>query len=544
MSVRTSPPGAAEATLSFIGVFLLVFFFYRALLSGLPVDDMPRYVDELGANRFFWDLGHVWMQPLALLIHRALGGWLSIVETLEGINVASVAAGAAVFFATLRRLGHGVPRALAAVALLVVSFNLLSLGPTGHIKLMVFPCLALALHHAVLWEHRLGSSGYASNGQGIAAGFWLGVGANLLVSILPMAVFVALFMLRRLHQAGRPLRAAVRGALPFCIAAFASGALLLLLAYLTARASATTTEGLAGFVLHGLRDKQNLHVGFVGWRETPFRFAFSLVYNFVFLPNLGGLGRAALWGYVQDWSLSAGVLAREASLLLLSLGVLLSITVAGLRRLRQPADALLLPFGFILGAAAFSLYYNLNDPEHWFQFTLPLIFVAVQVRRRWLDALVLGLWLPLLAINNLALYGLPKARFDVPAHELALHDALGERGLYIGFAAYPGEPDSSLLNLNGIERLQLDLALLNEHHGKVDALLAATAARIDATLDRGGQVLVFRALDPADWRGPAMQMKLAGLGEAEFRAALARRYQLSGPVLVAGFPAWRVSRSP
>ena len=85
---------------SIFGVGIAVSLSYALLCSAIKVDDVDRYWHEMGANSFFWDLGHLWMQPLALLLFRASGGLLGINHTLEAINVVSVGMGCAVFFAT------------------------------------------------------------------------------------------------------------------------------------------------------------------------------------------------------------------------------------------------------------------------------------------------------------------------------------------------------------------------------------------------------------------------------------------------------------
>ena len=75
---------------------------YAWLLSPIMVDDVQRYIEELQANRFFWDLGHVWMQPIAMAAYRASNGALGVVGTLEVLNIVSVALGCGIFYETLR----------------------------------------------------------------------------------------------------------------------------------------------------------------------------------------------------------------------------------------------------------------------------------------------------------------------------------------------------------------------------------------------------------------------------------------------------------
>lgn len=513
---------------------------YAGLCSALKVDDVDRYWHELGANSFFWDLGHLWMQPLAMLIYRASGGVLGVNHTLEAINVLSVALGCGVFFMTLREAGQSVLKSSAAVVFVAASFNLITLGPTAHIKLMVFPALALALHHAMRWE-RAEAAGQPGLRDMVASAAWSGVGVNLLVSVLPQALLLALFMLIR-QARRRGFAAAVRATLPYALTLAAVGFALLLAAYVTARHTGTTqAQDLLGFTLGGLKEKQDLHVGVASWKEMPVRFAFSLINNFAYLPSLGTLGRAYLWGWLPDIHAVLPALIGQALLAAL-VGLLLAATffVGGRQALRSGEPGLASPWAFVLGASAFSYYYNLNDPEHWFQFTMPVALLALQLRRRWLDAWLLGVAMPLLLVVNLAGYGIPKARFALAERQLALQTALGPQGLYVGFAAYPGEPDSSLFDTPAAERFNIDLIQMMETKADTAALLARLDARVDAAFARGARVLVFRALDDQDWRGPVMQVALAGLPRTTLRQHLEARYAISGPVDAGGFPAYEL----
>ena len=529
---------ARPAQLLIVGV--VVALAYAWLCSALKVDDVDRYWYELGANSFFWDLGHLWMQPLAMLLYRASGGVLGVNHSLEAINVVSVALGCAVFFATLREAGHSVLKSAAAVVFVAASFNLLTLGPTAHIKLMVFPALALALHHALRWE-RAEAAGQSGLRDMVLSAAWSGVGVNLLVSVLPQALLLALFMLIR-GARRRGLVTAIRQTLPYAITLAVVGFALLLAAYVMARQTGTThAQDLLGFTLGGLKEKQALQNWLVSWKEMPLRFTFSLINNFAFLPSLGALGRAYMWGWLPDVHSVLPSLVGQALLAVMVGGLLATTFLVGAgQALRKAEPGLLSPWAFVLGAAAFSYYYNLNDPEHWFQFTMPVALLALQLRRRWLDIWLLGVAMPVLLVVNMAGYGIPKARFALAEREHALQAALGPKGLYVGYGAYPGEPDSSLFETPGIERFHIDLVQQNDTKADTAALLARLDEHVDAALARGGRVLVFRALDDQDWRGPVMQVALAGLPRAQLREHLAARYAISGPVDAGGFPAYEL----
>jgi hypothetical protein len=523
-----------------LAVLAAVAAFYIWLLSPIRVDDAQRYIDELSANQFFWDLGHVWMQPLALLFHRLTRGALGIVGSLEAVNVMSVAVGCAVFYDLLRRCGHSIGQAALACLLVASSFNILTLGPTAHIKLLVFPALALSLRHAVLWERAL-DEGKTSVWHGVAAGWWLGVGANLLVSVLPAGLFMVLLMLVHLRLQRYGWLAAIGRVLPCALAMGVAGAGLLLLAYVTASASGSShAANFMGFVFGGLKEKQDLHVGLAGWREVPFRFLFALTNNFIYLPSLGQLGRAWLWHMLPDISPAMRSLLVQAGAAALTLSVIVAAVFIAARKLFRPGAGLLMATAFVVGAASFSIYYNLNDPEHWFQFTLPLIFLALQAGYGWLRGLTLAVWLPVLLTVNMAGYGVPKALFKLEQRQQEMAATLGAKGLYVGYAAYPGEPDSSLFDLGGIERFPLDLVLEKQAQGNTARLFELLDQRVAETFQRGGRVLVFRAVDTLDWRGPAMQMALGGMTQTQLRTHLGRKFEITGPFSVGGFPAWEL----
>ncbi|MDY0747241.1 hypothetical protein SNE35_22235 [Paucibacter sp. R3-3] len=539
--MRTDNLASRHSMAAALAVGAAVLLTYTLLCSAIKVDDVDRYWYELGTNRFFWDLGHLWMQPLALLLYRASGDVLGVNHSLEAINVISVALGCAVFFTTLREAGHSTLKSVAAVAFVAASFDLMTLGPTAHIKLMVFPALALTLHHALRWE-RADAAGQSTLRHQLASGAWAGLSVNLLVSVLPQMLLLAVFMLiRGARRYG--LAQTVRRMLPYALALAVVGFGLLLAAYVVARQSGTTSaQDLLGFTLGGLKEKEDLHVGFPSLKEMPLRFGFSLVNNFAFLPSVGTLGRAYLWGWLADVRPVLPSLLGQALLAAMVGALLLATFAVGARQaLKSKAEpGLLSPWAFVLGAAAFSYYYNLNDPEHWFQFTMPVALLALQLRRRWLTIWLLCIATPVLLTVNLVGYGIPKARFALAERQQALQTALGMQGLYVGFAAYPGEPDSSLMDTPGLERFNIDLVQANEIKADVDALLAKLDEHVDAALARGGRVLVFRALDDMDWRGPVMQVALAGLPRAKLHAHLAERYVISGPVDAGGFPAYEL----
>jgi hypothetical protein len=171
---------------------------------------------------------------------------------------------------------------------------------------------------------------------------------------------------------------------------------------------------------------------------------------------------------------------------------------------------------------------------------MPIVMLAVQARKPALDRLVFVVWLPVLALVNLGLYGIPKAVFDLPGREAAFAQALGPRGLVVGYAGYPGEPDISMLATPaGATRFNLDIELAAAR-GDLPRALERLEDQVDAALARGSRVLVFRVIDPADWRGPVLQLALLGATRERLRSHLAARYRIVNVGEVAGFPAWEL----
>ncbi|MFT3736553.1 MAG: hypothetical protein QM776_16305 [Rhodocyclaceae bacterium] len=535
----TAAPSAAgrwPAWLEALLVALAGALFFRLLLSDLMVDDAPAYVEALHANRFVWDVAHLWVQPLALIAFRLLSPALNAVQLLEAMNVTACALAMGIFFRTLRLAGLSLPRALAGVALLAVSFNIVSLGPTAHIKLLVFPALAAALHYAVRWELAL-QTGRASLRDIAISGMWLGVGATLLVSVLPMGPFIALMALWAVRRQGGSWRAGWQAGVVFGIAMGISGLVFLLAGYLTALATDTTHAGLVAFVRGSVADKDAMHAGFFGFVEVPARIVYSLIYNFVFLPDIGSLGRAAMHGMVHDLTPYAPRLLRDALVAggtLLALGTILWFSVRAVMQRRGH----LMPFGFLLGAAAFAAYWNLNDPEHWFQFTLPIVvLIALNCPHR-VAGVLLFVWMPALAVVNLGLYGVHRARFDVAAGVQDVREKIGAQGLYVGYAGYPGEPDSSVLPVPGLQRFRLDTLFYTSRDAQT--IQAQMTLAIDTTLARGGRVFVFRVLDEGDWRGPILALSMSGLSRMELSRTLRERYVIADETVVGGFPAHEI----
>ncbi len=233
-------------------VFLACLLHHVSLQSQLPVDDVAAYYVDLRDNKLVWDVGHLWAEPIGLFVYHHLQPHMGIIAGLEMLNVVSCAAAMAIFFRTLRMAGSSLLHGVLAVLLVAVSFDLVSLGPTAHIKLLVFPALALALHYAVAWELSIapgtlarGTTKERRNPARLvaAAGAWLGIASTLLVSMLPMGPFIALLVFVVAYRQSRNLRQATTAAAIYLVAMGVCGLVSLLAAYSLALATDTTQQG-------------------------------------------------------------------------------------------------------------------------------------------------------------------------------------------------------------------------------------------------------------------------------------------------------------
>ena len=297
----------------------------------------------------------------------------------------------------------------------------------------------------------------------------------------------------------------------------------------TEYSESTRAADFLAFVLGGLKEKQDLHVGVPGWKETPFRFAYGLINNFQYLPSLGPLGRAWLWGLLPDGRQVAWELVGQAflaGLAVLALAGTFAMTAVSIAR---PASGLASASAFVLGAAAFSAYLqskrpgalvSVHDADRFpggtaqIDFGLIAWFLLYGCRHCW--------W------STCGAMGSPRRRSNCSSASRKFSPGPRARGTVCRFCGLPrGAQDSSLFDLRGIERFPLDLVQLYDAKGSTTKLYELLDRRVDAAHARGGRVLVFRALDPYDWRGPVMHVTLKRSSPRRFAVAPGTALQAS-----------------
>ncbi len=492
--------GAANVAVQTAIAFLAAAAFYVSLYGELPYHDVARFVAQIESDRFVWDIGHVLLQPVTLLWHRYLGFGESAEMSQKHINTVATAAGIAVFYLLLCRLRVRPAVRIAASVVVGASASLMILAPSGHMKLLAFPFLTGALMQATLWERTPVGVG-PPDWRLAVCGCLLAVAAALLASCLAAAPFVGLAILLATLRRGEGWTAGVwRGFL------FGLVCGLVFLAIVCAGYVVFTGNDLS---LHGLTSsvasKQELRSDFADTSlvDRLARGLFGTVNNIVAAPALGSVVRAWLAGQVPSLRPYAGTLLSQlvpwfATLVLLGL-----IYCNAVRRIVFGARVVL-PFAFLCGAQCWAVWYNLNDPEHWFALTAPTLVLLLLTFPSQAIRIIVPLWAVVAAAVNLAIIGVPVASFPLHAAEADVRARVAPNDLLVSFAAYPGRAYLGFFDLPGLRKLQLDNAFHDA--GSIDAFFATVQREFSETWARGGRVFVFDVLDPADWDAPWLSL--------------------------------------
>ncbi|HEY0421094.1 MAG TPA: hypothetical protein VGC80_16385, partial [Acetobacteraceae bacterium] len=195
------------------------------------------------------------------------------------------------------------------------------------------------------------------------------------------------------------------------------------------------------------------------------------------------------------------------------------------------------------GAQAWSIYYNINDPEHCFQQTAPTILLFLLLFSSRTVRLVLPAWALVTAAVNLAVMAVPQASYPLGRYEAALRQMFSPRDLLVSFDAYGGGASMGFFSLPGVPQLKLDDVLTRS--SSMDAGLAEMDRRIGEAHARGGQVVFFGVLDPYEWNGAWSLLPMIGMPKARLLAYANGHYRVVPLGPLAGINAWRIeARTP
>ena len=502
--------------------------FYVGLYGQLPYHDVFRFIAQIDSNQFVWDMGHVWLQPVTLLWHRYLGFGESAEQSQKHINTVFAAAGVAVFYASLMKFEIPAWRRIVATALVAASCNILTLAPTGHMKLLAFPFLTAGFYYAVAWER----AERKSNSDLIRAGILMALAACFHSSVLAAPPFIGLVILVSSLRAGDGwlkgiMRAVLFGAVcGFLFLALLEIARLAFFGQFLNWSDFTATVG----------DKDDLRTGWFSWSDTLGRMLFGTVNNFIAAPDMGPVLRAWIAGQIPSLKPYAGELIEQTipwlGTLALLAGIYLRAAYFGLR-----GKPMLMPLAFILGALAWNGFFNINEPEHWFHLTVPTVALFLFVFPGRFGAIVLPVWAAVTIALNLALWALPEARYPLNQYQAELRQEFTDKDLLLYFTTYGGGPNLSFFQL-ATPTLPIDQ--LYENKPDADAFYASVEAQTQLAFARGGRVIVFQALDPQNWNAPWMILTRAGMPKAKLVGFFDSQYRVEPMGDIAEMKAWQL----
>ncbi|HEY0205398.1 MAG TPA: hypothetical protein VGC15_14735 [Acetobacteraceae bacterium] len=479
---------------------------YFALQGELPYHDARRFADQVGGGVFIWDIAHILLQPAAMLLYAWSGA--SPNAALKALSGLSTAAAVGLFYYLLLRLN--VPRSRAVLGTLILAgcCSVLTLAPSAHPKLVAFPFVNGALLCLCLAE-RAGASNWRPL---LLGGVLLAVAGAFLASALMTAPFAALAILFAARRGGASLGTAFGRASIVGAACGLSFLLIACLGYVLLTGEPLSLAGLTGSVA----GKAELRPPSLSLPVQLARVVFGTVNNLVALPELGATMQAWMRGQIPSLRPYAGLLPVLG--LALVAGLLVAATYLR-SAILAPRRSCLVPLAFLCGAQVWTLWYGLNDPEHWFQLTAPTITLFVTLMPAEVVRWGLPVWAATATAANLALLAVPVATYPLARHEAELSGMLRPADLLVSFAGYPGRAYVGFFNMPDVRRFRIDLQLQGPG-ATVQGTLDAMQGDVEQTLGNGGRVLVADVLSPTDWEAPWMSLLGHGLTKPKLQGAL------------------------
>lgn len=500
-----------------LAVALLAVLLYLGLGSELPIDDTLHFGPGIEAGVPEWDAAHLLMQPSVVLWHRHLGFGGTARDSQERYNAVCAGISLAILDLLLAALGVETGRRLVLVALAAVSFNLLTLAASGHIKLGALPFLTLALHQSVLWEREGGERrlALAAAALGVAAAFLI---SSILVA--PLLALAVLIVSRRDGWRAALGRSAGVGAVCGAVAFGILGA-----GYALVTPGPASPRGFLFFLLA----KGAARPSFDGVVQSLLRGGFGVVQNFVYVGDFGAMLRSALAGGSASVARHLGAFAAGGTIFLLAAGLL---AWAWLRR------SLLMPWAFLLGTLVFAIPWNLNEADFYFPITFPTVaMLATAPPSRLRRPLTLAL-AALAAGTTLLGSALPRKHYPLKRHEAELQRRLTRRDVAVHWFEWSGGPSLIFMRLPGVTRTHLDRLYARSSDPR--QVLPAAERVWDRSLENGGRVYLFGILDDRDWNAPWPALRRKGVTREALERQLRDRYSVVALGEVAGIPCWEL----
>ena len=514
-----------------LAVFAAGLAFYISLYGDLQYHDVPRFIAQVESGHYVWDIGHIFLQPATLLWHQYLGFGESAEMSQKHINSVATAAALAVFYLLLLRLEIPLWRRIAATILVAVSANIITLAPTGHMKLLAFPFLNGAILQSVLWERQLSAHRKAGDHRLWAAAFLLAVGAAFLASCLGVAPFMCLAILLASLRAGDSWFISLRRAALFGVICGVAFLAFVCFGYVEFTGNSLTLNGLAQSVM----TKENLRTAFVSVTDSLARQVYGNAGNFIAAPELGPVMRAWLAHFIPSLKPYAGTLLLEIGPWLATLALIGWIYLRSITRVMKGGEGLTV-LAFLLGALSWCLYYNLDDPEHWFALTVPTVLLFLMQFPAAVTRILLPAWAAITAVLNLAYIAIPVASFPLHAGEAEIQAKFSSKDLLTSFAAFPGHAYLGSFKLHGLRELRLD----QQYQTSKAAFFTDVDAEFRSTWQGGGRVMVFDVLEPYNWNAPWFVLTRAGLSKDKLRGFLESHYTVVPQDDIARLKVWEI----
>lgn len=514
-----------------LGVFFVVAVLYASLIAEVPVDDEAAFVARVTSPTVRFDVAYPLLLPFLRLAIDVVGSVMAPLSVLKAINIAAAATGFAIFALTIRQCGLTVLVSCCTVLFAALSFNFISLAPTGHPKMLSFPFLCGALHFAVQWEQCREIKPLRTLA---ASAICLGLSSLFLVNGLAVVPFgmVAICVLRRMqHQI--PFVGAVKEAFLWSILAistFAGGVLI-----------AAVLQGMNAESFLELFESKNATGGV---SENPVvmlaRAAFALVFGFVGLQGLGSTMRAVMAGYVSNpgaviWDVLPSLVAFVAIGLFLGWVYLYSVLTLTFKKHAPP---IIFPLAFVSGFVAFGIYWQLNEAEFWYQIIVPTCLIAVLVLKRPRTPWILGFCMAALALYNLLSFAIPRQNYPLSVYKESAAQKFGVNDLVLYFSAYPGRPTFSFVAGSVEGKVSVDALFFKSKD--MDEFLGQLRLSIDKSLAAGGKVYAFEIFEERNWDAPWLALANKGFERKEFTTSMQGAYCIRRLADEYRLPVWSI----
>lgn len=516
-------------------VAALSLLLYVSLYAELPLDDTLGYSAEIEAGRYEWDAAHLLMQPATVVWHRLMPGRQPALVSQRQVNTLSAMAGLVVFHCLLAQLGAALPLRAFATASVATSFNVLALASSGHMKLLAFPWLTLALALAATW---LSPDGTPRPGRLIASALCLAAATLFLASsavTAPLAALAVWCTAPGDRGRWRPALAYLGIAGGLAVGGFAVG-------YLAVTPAPHGARGLFDFVLAKGHGRYNPLL-----TELPVRLAraaYALPLNLLYTGEFGTVCRARLTGLIGSFAGYERDLLQGAAPVALGLIIVVLASVSSVAALRRRQAPGTVAFAFLLGAVLFGAYWNLSEAEFYFPATAPLVLLVAlspcpKRAQAWLNTLLVAA-----LICNVALWAWPRRQYPFHDYGREFQAEIQGPNLAVCFLAYSGKPSLGLYSFQlPAENLwPLDSRL--RELGRKEDLLTLTRQRVDAALAQGGRVWIIGVLDQRDWNAPWPILRRFQLTKAELTTFFHGHWRVARTADRAELPCWELTPRP